>query len=181
MIHKLSDVQSKHIGKGTTIWQFCVILPQAIIGNNCNINCNVFIENNVTIGDNCTIKPGVQLWNGTTLENNVFIGPNVTFTNDLYPRSKEYPDNFYKTIVCRNASIGANSTILPNLTIGEFVLVGAGTVINKNLPKNTIWIGNPAKMIGFITDSNEKLDLNLVSKERGVQFEWKNDKLIEKT
>jgi len=179
MIHKLSDVQSKRIGENTKVWQFCVILEGAEIGKNCNINCNVFIENEVIIGNNCTIKSGVQIWDGITIENNVFIGPNVTFTNDIYPRSKDYSKAFCKTTVQHNASIGANSTILPNVTIGEFVIVGAGTLVNKNLPKNTIWIGNPAKMIGYITNFNEKLDLNLISVIRGIQFKWKNNQLVE--
>ncbi|MFP3534379.1 DapH/DapD/GlmU-related protein, partial [Burkholderia sp. SIMBA_042] len=84
----LADVQTDNIGEDTMIWQFCVVLKGAKIGKNCNMNCQVFIENNVIIGDNVTIKPGVQIWDGVTLEDNVFIGPNVTFTNDLIPRSK---------------------------------------------------------------------------------------------
>ena len=98
-IHSLADVQSSSIGDGTTIWQFCVVLKDAIIGNNCNINCQVFIENDVNIGNDVTIKPGVQVWDGITIEDNVFIGPNVTFTNDLKPRSKIYPDEFLKTTI----------------------------------------------------------------------------------
>lgn len=147
MIHPLSDVQSKEIGEGTTVWQFCVILKGARIGNNCNINCHVFIENDVVIGDNVTIKPGVQLWDGMTIEDNVFIGPNVTFTNDLKPRSKQYPQSFLKTIVKKGASIGANATILPGITIGENAMIGAGSVVLKNVPANTLWVGNPAKQI----------------------------------
>lgn len=147
MIHPLSDVQSKEIGEGTTVWQFCVILKGARIGNNCNINCHVFIENDVVIGDNVTIKPGVQLWDGITIEDNVFIGPNVTFTNDLKPRSKQYPQSFLKTIVKKGASIGANATILPGITIGENAMIGAGSVVLKNVPANTLWVGNPAKQI----------------------------------
>lgn len=96
MIHKLSDVQSKNIGKNTNIWQFCVVLPEAKIGDNCNICSNVFVENDVVIGNNVTVKCGVQLWDGVTVEDNVFIGPNVTFTNDLFPRSKQYPENFIR-------------------------------------------------------------------------------------
>lgn len=146
-IHHLADVQSHNIGDGTFIWQFCVVLPDAIIGRNCNINCNVFIENDVMIGDNVTIKPGVQLWDGVCIEDNVFIGPNATFTNDIFPRSKQYPDNFLKTIVKRGASIGANATILPGIVIGENAMIGAGCVVTKNIPPNTTWIGNPAKQI----------------------------------
>lgn len=146
-IHPLADVQSENIGEHTTVWQYCVILKDAKIGNNCNINCQVFIENDVAIGDNVTIKPGVQVWDGVTLEDNVFIGPNATFTNDLMPRSKVYPETFAKTLVKKGASIGANATILAGVTIGENALIGAGSVVTKDVPANEIWVGNPAKFL----------------------------------
>ena len=145
MIHHLADVQSKNIGKGTTIWQFCVILENASVGKNCNINCNVFIENDVKIGDNVTIKPGVQIWDGITIEDDVFIGPNVTFTNDLFPKSKNKNFELKKTLIKKGASIGANATILAVITIGENALIGAGSVVTKDIPANEIWMGNPAK------------------------------------
>ncbi len=147
MIHPSSEVQSKNIGVDTVIWQFCVILKNAIIGNNCNINFNVFIENDVVIGDNVTVKSGVQLWDGMIVEDNVFIGPNVTFTNDKFPRSKQHPDMFQKTIVKKGASIGAGSVILCGIQIGENAMIGAGSVVTKNVPANELWIGNPAKFI----------------------------------
>lgn len=147
MIHKLADVQSKHIGKDTNIWQFCVVLPEARIGDNCNICANVFIENDVFIGNNVTVKCGVQLWNGVAVEDDVFIGPNVSFTNDLFPRSKQYPQKFEKTIIKKGASIGANSTILAGITIGENAMIGAGSVVTKDVPANTLWYGNPAEFI----------------------------------
>jgi acetyltransferase-like isoleucine patch superfamily enzyme len=147
MIHPSSEVQSKNIGVDTVIWQFCVILKNAIIGNNCNINFNVFIENDVVIGNNVTVKSGVQLWDGMIVEDNVFIGPNVTFTNDKFPRSKQYPDMFQKTIVKKGASIGAGSVILCGIQIGENAMIGAGSVVTKNVPANELWIGNPAKFI----------------------------------
>lgn len=146
-IHRLADVQCNNIGEGTTVWQFCVILPNAKIGENCNINCQVFIENDVIIGNNVTIKPGVQIWDGITIEDNVFIGPNVTFTNDLKPRSKQYPDVFLKTIIKKGASIGANATILPGVTIGENSMIGAGSVVLRDVPDHQIWVGNPARQI----------------------------------
>ncbi|MDF2553866.1 MAG: dTDP-6-deoxy-3,4-keto-hexulose isomerase [Chryseobacterium sp.] len=146
-IHPLSDVQSENIGEDTMIWQYCVVLKNAVIGDNCNINCQVFIENDVKIGNNVTIKPGVQIWDGITLEDNVFIGPNVTFTNDLMPRSKQKDWVCLKTIVKRGASIGANATILPGLIIGENAMIGAGSVVINNVPANTLWVGNPAKQI----------------------------------
>ena len=145
MIHKLADVQSKNIGETTNVWQFCIVLPGAVIGENCNINCHVFIENDVTIGNNVTIKAGVQLWDGIIIEDNVFVGPNTTFTNDKSPKSQVYPSQFLKTIVKKGSSIGANATILPGITIGENSMVGAGSVVTKSVPDNEIWIGNPAK------------------------------------
>ncbi|AWB56757.1 acyltransferase [Colwellia sp. Arc7-D] len=147
MIHNLSDVQSSNIGDNTKVWQFCVILPNAIIGDNCNICSHCLIENDVVIGNNTTIKSGVQIWDGITIEDNVFIGPNVTFTNDKSPRSKIYPESFLKTLIKNNASIGANATILPGVIIGEFAMVGAGSVVTKSVKPYTTVIGNPAREV----------------------------------
>ena len=144
-IHKTADVQSESIGDHTLIWQFAVVLPNAVIGRNCNINAHTLIENNVKIGDNVTVKCGVFLWENIIVENNVFIGPNVTFTNDKYPKSKVKPDFFLKTILREGCSIGANATILPGITIGKNSLVGAGSVVTKDVPANVKIIGNPAK------------------------------------
>jgi acetyltransferase-like isoleucine patch superfamily enzyme len=165
MIHPLADVQGTYIPDSTRVWQFCVILPNAVIGENCNICANVLIENDVIIGDNVTVKSGVQLWDGVQIEDNVFIGPNVTFTNDLIPRSKVYPQSFAKTIVKRGASIGANATILPGNTIGEFALIGAGSVVTSDIPANTIWYGNPAKQKGYITNDGILLNMEKRDKE----------------
>ncbi|POY34902.1 dTDP-6-deoxy-3,4-keto-hexulose isomerase [Solitalea longa] len=156
-IHPTSEVQTDQIGNDTMIWQFCVILKGAKIGSNCNINFNVFIENDVNIGDNVTIKPGVQVWDGVTIEDDVFIGPNVTFTNDIYPRSKQYPEVFAKTTIKKGASIGANATILAGIEIGEYSLIGAGSVVTKNVPPHTIWYGNPAEQKGNITNEGKTL------------------------
>ncbi len=144
-IHPLADVQSKQIGNQTQIWQFCVVLKEAVIGSNCNINCQVFIENDVIIGNNVTIKPGVQVWDGLRIEDNVFIGPNVTFTNDRYPRSKQYPEAFQQTVIKKGVSIGANATILGGVTIGENAMIGAGSVVTKDVPANELWVGSPAR------------------------------------
>lgn len=138
-IHNLADVQSKNIGQDTKIWQFCVVLENAVIGKNCNICAHVLIENDVIVGDNVTVKSGVQLWDGIRIEDNVFIGPNVTFTNDLYPRSKKYPEKFLQTIVKKGASIGANATILPGVTIGENAMIAAGSIVTKDVPANTLY------------------------------------------
>lgn len=148
-IHSTSDVQTSSVGKGTRVWQFCVILVGAKIGKQCNICSHCFIENDVIVGDRVTIKSGVQLWDGLRLEDDVFIGPNVTFTNDRYPRSKKYPESFPKTRVGKGASIGANATILPGIKIGEDALVGAGSVVTKDVPPGNTVVGVPAKPVGL--------------------------------
>jgi acetyltransferase-like isoleucine patch superfamily enzyme len=159
MIHPTAEIQTKQIGEGTSVWQFCVILQGAKIGYKCNINCHVFIENDVVIGDNVTIKSGVQIWDGLRVEDNVFIGPNVTFTNDLLPRSKRYL-NPVQTIIKNGASIGANSTILGGITIGRYAMIGAGSMVTKNIPDNELWYGNPAKMRGYVCACGNSLDAN---------------------
>lgn len=164
-IHPLSDVLSNNIGDNTNIWQYCVVLPGAIIGNNCNICAHVLIENDVRIGDNVTVKSGVQLWDGVRIEDNVFIGPNVTFTNDLVPRSKVYPGCFLETIVKKGASIGANSTIVAGHIIGEFAFVGAGSVVTTDIPANTLWYGNPARQKGYVTNDGIILDMEFKDKD----------------
>jgi len=163
-IHPTAEVQTDHIGDGTTIWQYCVILKDAIIGKNCNINFNVFIENDVLIGDNVTIKSGVQLWDGLRIGDNVFIGPNATFTNDLIPRSKVYPESFKKTIIEEGVSIGANTTIIAGNVIGKYALIGAGSVITKSVPSFTLWYGNPAIKRGFITRNGIIINSRMIDK-----------------
>jgi acetyltransferase-like isoleucine patch superfamily enzyme len=149
-IHALADVRSDDIGPGTRVWQYCVVFSGAKIGNNCNLCAHTLIESDVIVGDNVTVKSGVFLWDGTRLEDNVFIGPNATFTNDLMPRSKVYPDSFRGILVKRGASIGANATILPGITIGANAMVGAGAVVTRDVPDNAIVAGNPAKVIRYV-------------------------------
>jgi acetyltransferase-like isoleucine patch superfamily enzyme/dTDP-4-dehydrorhamnose 3,5-epimerase-like enzyme len=148
-IHPSADVQSVHIGGETKIWQFCVVLPGARIGSDCNICAHVFIEADVTIGDRVTVKSGVQLWDGVTLEDDVFVGPNATFTNDRRPRSRQHPERFARTRVKQGASIGANATVLPGITIGEHAMVGAGAVVTRDVPDYATVVGNPATIIGY--------------------------------
>lgn len=148
-IHPLADVQSGQIGQGTSIWQFVVVLPGATIGADCNICSHCFIENDVVVGDRVTIKNGVQLWDGLRVEDDVFIGPNVTFTNDIFPRSKA-GFTILVTRIAQGATIGANATILPGLTVGEKAMVGAGSVVTKDVPARAVVAGNPAKIIKYI-------------------------------
>jgi UDP-2-acetamido-3-amino-2,3-dideoxy-glucuronate N-acetyltransferase len=154
-IHTLSDVQSKAIGARTRVWQFVVILPRAVIGEDCNICSHCFIENDVIVGDRVTVKSGVQLWDGVRLEDDVFVGPNVTFTNDRFPRSREHPDAFAPTIVRRGASIGGGATILPGVEIGELAMVGAGAVVTHPVPPRAIVVGSPARITGFVESSTK--------------------------
>lgn len=149
-IHDTADVQSSNIGKRTTVWQFVIILPNARIGSDVNICSHCFIENDVVIGDRVTIKSGVQVWDGIHIEDDVFIGPNVTFTNDKFPRSKVYPDNFARTRIQRGASIGGGAVILPGLSIGTGAMVGAGAVVTKSVPPYAIVAGSPARITGYV-------------------------------
>ncbi|WP_440616738.1 acyltransferase [Cysteiniphilum sp. 6C5] len=151
-IHPLSDVQSLNIGKDTRIWQFVVVMKQALIGENCNICSHCLIENRVSIGNNVTIKSGVQVWDGVTLEDDVFIGPNVTFTNDKKPISKQFLAEYPETVIKKGASLGANSTILPGVIVGEYAMIGAGSVVTKSIPAREVWVGNPAKFLRKIDD-----------------------------
>lgn len=155
-VHERAICESSTIGAGSRVWAFAHILPGARLGRDCNVCDNVFIENDVVIGDRVTLKCGVQVWDGITIENEVFIGPNVTFTNDLFPRSKVYPEQFSRTIVRQGASLGANSTILPGITIGMNAMIGAGAVVTRSVPPNAIVVGNPAKIIGYVDAKAEK-------------------------
>ena len=159
-IHANALCESSQIGEGTRVWAFAHILPGARIGRDCNVCDHVFVENDVIVGDRVTLKCGVQLWDGLRLEDDVFIGPNATFTNDIFPRSKHYLPAVGQTIVRKGASIGANATILPGITIGARAMVGAGAVVTRSVPPNAVVVGNPAKIVGYVdTADHEERDL----------------------
>lgn len=170
-IHEKAVCESDRIGAGTRVWAFAHILPEARIGKDCNICDGVFIENDVEIGDRVTIKCGVQLWDGIRLHDDVFVGPNATFSNDRYPRSKQYPERFEQTVVERGASIGANATILPGIRIGAGAMIGAGAVVTRSVPANAIVVGNPARITGYLTGHGQKRALPEVSPPRGESGE----------
>lgn len=151
MIHKLADCRAQ-VPDSTNIWQFCVVLPKAQIGENCNICSHCFIENEAVIGNNVTIKCGVQVWDGITIEDNVQIGANVTFTNDKYPRAKNPNWVLVPTLIKKGASIGAGSTILCGVTIGENAMIGIGSVVTKDVPAGEVWVGNPAHFLKKVAD-----------------------------
>ena len=161
MIHGSADVQTKEIGPGTTIWQSCVILPGAVIGRDCNINAFCFIENDVLIGDRVTLKCGVYLWDRITLEDDVFIGPGVAFSNDNFPRSKRYQRKLVPTVIKKGASVGTGSVLKGGITIGEYALVGVGSIITKDIPAHALYYGTPAKHQGWVCCCSSKLNTKL--------------------
>ncbi|MBB2954344.1 acyltransferase [Sphingobacterium sp. JUb56] len=163
-VHPTAEVHTNCIGEDTMVWQYSIILAGAKIGKNCNINFNVFIENDVIIGDNVTIKSGVQVWDGVRIEDDVFVGPNVTFTNDIVPRSKQYPESFKETIISKGCSIGANSTIVAGNIIGAYAFVGAGSVVTKSILPFHVYYGNPAEHKGYVTKEGVLLDLGFKDK-----------------
>lgn len=170
-VHPQGICESPHVGPGTRIWAFAHVLPGAVIGSECNICDHVFIENDVVIGDRVTIKCGVQLWDGLRVGHDVFIGPNATFTNDKFPRSKSYPEEFAKTHLEDGASIGANVTILPGITIGAKSMVGAGSVVTRSVPPRAIVLGNPARIVGYVETPKHALAKSPVDAGQAAQVE----------
>jgi acetyltransferase-like isoleucine patch superfamily enzyme/dTDP-4-dehydrorhamnose 3,5-epimerase-like enzyme len=164
-VHPQGICESHSVGSDTKVWAFTHVLPGAVIGKDCNICDHVFIENDVVVGDRVTVKSGVQLWDGLRIGNDVFIGPNASFTNDLFPRSKQRPVEFAKTILEEGCSIGANATVLPGISIGRNAMVGAGAVVTRSVPPNAIVYGNPARIQGYASEMPKTDD----ARDRGKQ------------
>jgi acetyltransferase-like isoleucine patch superfamily enzyme len=157
MIHESAYVEEAEIGSGTNIWHFVHVRKGAKIGNNCNIGKGVYVDINVKIGDNCKIQNFATIYQGVEIGNDVFIGPHVCFTNDIYPRAFIWnEEKLERTIVNDGASIGANATILAGITIGEYAMIGAGSVVTKDVPEYSLMLGNPAKIVGKV-DKNGKV------------------------
>ena len=172
-IHSHALCESSKIGDGTRIWAFAHVLPNAVIGSGCNICDHTFIENDVIIGNNVTIQCGVQVWDGLRIEDDVFVGPNVTFTNDKFPRSKRYQQTNLITTIRHGASIGANATILPGITVGAKAMIGAGAVVSKSVPDNAIVLGNPAIIVGYVDTEKWALNNNETPPQRAHTAECK--------
>jgi len=149
-VHPQALCESPHVGVGTRIWAFAHVLRGATIGVDCNICDHVFIENDVIVGNRVTVKCGVQLWDGIVLADDVFVGPNATFSNDKFPRSKQYRERVDRTEVGRGASIGAGAVILPGIKIGPLAMVGAGAVVTHDVPVRAVVSGNPARIVGYV-------------------------------
>jgi len=161
-VHESSYIDKNvKIGKGTKIWHFNHILKDSIIGNDCILGQNVSLGPNVIVGNKVKIQNNVSVYDGVTLEEGVFCGPSCVFTNDKYPRSRITPNKFSKTLVKRYASIGANATVVCGITIGEYALIAAGSVVNKNVPPYALVVGVPGKQIGWVSKNGQKLDLPL--------------------
>ena len=156
--HPSAIVESTRLGARTRVCAFVHVLPNAIIGEDCNICDHVFVENDVVVGNRVTVKSGVQLWDGVRLEDEVFVGPNATFANDPFPHSHQRPATSTQTVVRHGASIGANATILCGLTIGAGAMVGAGAVVTADVPANAFVAGNPAQIMGYVNTDVHQLE-----------------------
>jgi UDP-2-acetamido-3-amino-2,3-dideoxy-glucuronate N-acetyltransferase len=156
-VHPRALVESGDIGFGTRIWAFAHVMKGAVIGRDCNVGDHAFIESDVTIGDRVTIKNGVSVWQGVTLEEDVFVGPNAAFTNDRFPVSRCANYRMEQTHVKRGAAVGANATVVCGVTIGEYAMVGAGSVVTRDVPAHTLVYGNPAKPADFLCVCRQKI------------------------
>jgi UDP-2-acetamido-3-amino-2,3-dideoxy-glucuronate N-acetyltransferase len=158
-VHKTAVVDMGcEIGEGTKIWHFSHIMPNSKLGKNCNIGQNVVVSPDVILGDNVKVQNNVSIYSGVICEDDVFLGPSMVFTNIINPRSAVIRRGSYsKTLVKKGASVGANATIVCGNTIGEFALIGAGTVVTKNVKAYALVVGNPSKQIGWVSEYGHRL------------------------
>jgi UDP-2-acetamido-3-amino-2,3-dideoxy-glucuronate N-acetyltransferase len=173
------------IGKGTQVWHFCHLMKTCRVGEFCKLGQNVYIDNNVTIGNRVKIQNNVSVFNGVIIEDDVFLGPSMVFTNVVNPRSFiERKNEFRQTLVRKGATIGANATIICGIEIGEYALIGAGSVVTKNVPPYALMKGNPARQSGWISEAGHtlKFDENNMATcpESGVKYHI-IDKLLRKS
>ena len=146
------------IGKGVKIWHFSHVMQNCVLGDGCNIGKNVVISPDVILGKNVKVQNNVSIYTGVTCEDDVFLGPSMVFTNVINPRSGVNRRGQYsKTKVGKGASIGANATIVCGHDIGEYAFIGAGAVVTKNVPAYSLWVGNPAKQMGWMSEFGHQL------------------------
>jgi UDP-2-acetamido-3-amino-2,3-dideoxy-glucuronate N-acetyltransferase len=171
-IHESAYVdQPSRIGEGTKIWHFCHVLANTRIGRDCSMGQNVMAGPDVSIGDGCKIQNNVSIYKGVTLEDRVFCGPSCVFTNVLTPRAGvERKDEFAPTLVREGASIGANATIVCGTTVGRYCLIAAGAVVAKDVPDFALMAGVPAKRIGWVSESGDRLGPDLVCPRTGQTY-----------
>jgi len=170
--HPTAIVESEDIGEGTKIWHFVHVREKARIGKNCVIGKSAYIDTEVEIGDNVKIQNFVSVYKGVRIEDEVFIGPSVTFTNDLWPRSLKWDEGKIEdTVVKRGASIGANATVICGVTIGEHAMVGAGSVVTRDIPAHGLVYGNPAKLTGYVCSCGRKLEQLIETTEADKVYE----------
>lgn len=157
-VHPLAVVDDgAEIGEGTRIWHFAHVRSSAKVGKACNIGKDVYIDADVIIGDNVKIQNGVSVYHGVVIEDDVFCGPHMTFTNDMYPRAFGDAWQVFKTLVRKGASIGAHATIVCDVTLGEYCMVGSGAVVTKDVPAHGLVVGNPARLVGFVCRCGQPL------------------------
>lgn len=179
-IHESAYIdQPSTIGAGTKIWHFVHILAHTHIGENCSLGQNVMVGPHVTIGNGCKIQNNVALYKGVTLEDDVFCGPSCVFTNVLTPRAHvERKDEFSNTLVKHGATIGANATIVCGNTLGTYCMIAAGAVITKDVPDHALMAGVPARRIGWVSRSGERLGQDLICPRSGERFEQQGEQLL---
>ena len=157
--HPTAVVESEMIGEGTKIWHFAHVRRGAKIGKNCNIGKSVYIDTDAEIGSNVKIQNFVSVYKGVKIEDDVFVGPSATFTNDLYPRAFIWDEeHVLATRICRGSSIGANATIVCGITIGEYAMIGAGSVVAEDVPSYALILGNPGRQRGWVCRCGRRLN-----------------------
>lgn len=170
-IHPTAEVSEKaKIGKGTKIWNLAQVREDCVIGEECIISKNVYIDTRAVLGNHVKVQNNVNVYHGVTIEDDVFLGPSMTFTNDFYPRAFNADWQITRTLVKKGASIGANATIVCGNTIGEYALVGSGSVVTKDVPAHALVVGNPARQIGWVCRCGHKLNSNCVCPNCGNAY-----------